>query len=172
MNKSKDTHVAAVQICAGLLALLVCAPALALAQARPIRTESGLVSGVALAHGLEVFKGIPFAAPPVGKLRWQPPRPPAAWQGVLKAASFGAPCMQSTSPERASSAIARASMSSLGRAASFPVGRSPRSCSAQRLHAGPAASASRQPRLPQPQSCPPGFTTRCPTSPAMPEAPS
>ena len=100
MNKSKDTHVAAVQLCAALLAVLLWAPALALAQTEAIRTQSGLVSGVALSHGLEVFKGIPFAAPPVGKLRWQPPQPPAAWQGVRKAGSFGAPCMQSASPER------------------------------------------------------------------------
>ena len=100
MNKSRLTHVTARQLCAALLALLFCVPALALAQKHPIRTESGLVSGVALSHGLEVFKGIPFAAPPVGKLRWQPPQPPAAWQGVRKADSFGAPCMQSKSPER------------------------------------------------------------------------
>ncbi len=60
----------------------------------PSATQDGLVSGVALSHGLEVFKGIPFAAPPVGKLRWRPPQPAAAWQGVRKADQFGPPCMQ------------------------------------------------------------------------------
>ena len=100
MIKSRLTHVTARQLCAALLTLLFCVPALASAQTHPIRTESGLVSGVALSNGLEVFKGIPFAAPPVGKLRWQPPHPPAAWQGVRKANHFGAPCMQSASPER------------------------------------------------------------------------
>lgn len=85
---------------AGMLVFLISVPALATAQTHAIRTESGLVSGVPLSHGLEVFKGIPFAAPPVGKLRWQPPQPPASWQGVLKADNFGAPCMQSKSPER------------------------------------------------------------------------
>ena len=84
----------------GFLAFLFLPQALAWAQSQAIRTESGLVSGVALSHGLEVFKGIPFAAPPVGKLRWRPPQPAAAWQGVRKADKFGAPCMQSKSPER------------------------------------------------------------------------
>jgi para-nitrobenzyl esterase len=83
-----------------LLAVPFWMPALALAQTQAIHTQSGLVSGVALSNGLEVFKGIPFAASPVGKLRWRPPQPPAAWQGVRKADTFGAPCMQSRSPER------------------------------------------------------------------------
>src|SRR5579859_3170775 len=83
-----------------LLAVLFRAPALASAQTHPVRTQDGQVSGVALSHGLEVFKGIPFAAPPVGKLRWRPPQPAAAWEGVRKADEFGAPCMQSKSPER------------------------------------------------------------------------
>ncbi|HKT10448.1 MAG TPA: carboxylesterase family protein [Terriglobia bacterium] len=87
-------------LCAVLLVVLFCAPAIGLAQTRAIRTESGMVTGVALSHGLEVFKGIPFAAPPLGRLRWRPPQPPAAWKGVLKADHFGAPCMQSRSPER------------------------------------------------------------------------
>src|SRR5690348_13086592 len=87
-------------LCAVLLAVLCCAPVICLAQTRAIRTESGMVSGVALSHGLEVFKGIPFAAPPLGRLRWRPPQPPKAWEAVLKADHFGAPCMQSRSPER------------------------------------------------------------------------
>jgi para-nitrobenzyl esterase len=100
MNKFRNTHVVAGQLCAALLAILFCVPTLTLAQTHGIRTQSGLVSGMELSPGLEVFKGIPFAAPPVGKLRWQPPQPPAAWQGVRKADHFGAPCMQSASPER------------------------------------------------------------------------
>jgi para-nitrobenzyl esterase len=40
------------------------------------------------------FLGIPYAAPPVGKLRWQPPRPPASWQGVRQAQSYGPACPQ------------------------------------------------------------------------------
>jgi para-nitrobenzyl esterase len=84
----------------GLAPLLFCLPALVIAQSRPVRTASGLVSGVALSHGMEVFKGIPFAAPPVGKLRWRPPRSAAPWSGVRKADDFGPPCMQTTSPRR------------------------------------------------------------------------
>jgi para-nitrobenzyl esterase len=82
------------------LVLLFCFSVPIMAQTHPVRTESGLVSGVALGDGLEVFKGIPFAAPPVGDLRWRPPEPPAAWRGIRRADSFGPPCMQPPSPER------------------------------------------------------------------------
>src|SRR6185312_16217623 len=43
---------------------------------------------------VRAFEGIPFAAPPVGKLRWQAPQPVAAWDGVKKATAFGSRCMQ------------------------------------------------------------------------------
>ena len=85
---------------AGWLALLLCVAAQAAAQVQPVRTQSGLVQGVALPHGLEVYKGIPFAAPPVGRLRWRPPEAPARWQGVRQADRFGAPCLQPASPRR------------------------------------------------------------------------
>jgi para-nitrobenzyl esterase len=99
LKESRYTD-AAGRLCTVLMAILFWVPVMALAQMHAIRTESGLVSGVALSHGLEAFKGIPFAAPPVGRLRWQPPQPPAAWQGVRKADHFGAPCMQKALPER------------------------------------------------------------------------
>ena len=61
----------------------------------PIRLDSGLVSGAATPDGaVRVFRGIPYAAPPVGKLRWQAPQPVAHWDGVRKADEFGAICMQ------------------------------------------------------------------------------
>jgi len=58
-----------------------------------VQTESGLVSG-ADSDGVQVFKGIPFAAPPVGPLRWRPPQPPANWQGIRAATEFGMDCPQ------------------------------------------------------------------------------
>jgi para-nitrobenzyl esterase len=63
-----------------------------------IRTEAGLVSGTAGATtaDVRVFKGIPYAAPPVGDQRWRPPQPAAHWDGVRKAEQFGARCMQAT----------------------------------------------------------------------------
>jgi para-nitrobenzyl esterase len=61
-----------------------------------VRTESGLVSG--FGGSVRVFKGIPYAAPPVGDLRWRPPAPPLPWQGVRRADAFGADCPQAPSP--------------------------------------------------------------------------
>ena len=62
----------------------------------PVRTQSGLVSGVSSRWipSVTVFKGIPFAAPPVGNLRFRPPQPPLPWHGVLKAGRFGPICPQ------------------------------------------------------------------------------
>lgn len=58
-----------------------------------VRVQSGLVRG-AVRNGVMIFKGIPYAQPPIGNLRWQPPQPAKAWQGVRSAASFGHDCMQ------------------------------------------------------------------------------
>lgn len=53
------------------------------------RTESGIVAGLySGVPEITVFKGIPYAAPPVGPLRWVPPRPAPAWEGVYKAYAF------------------------------------------------------------------------------------
>jgi para-nitrobenzyl esterase len=54
-------------------------------------TQSGAVQGV-VAGDTRAFLGIPYAAPPVGNLRWRPPALPLAWQGVREAASFGNIC--------------------------------------------------------------------------------
>jgi para-nitrobenzyl esterase len=60
-----------------------------------VRTESGLVEGTTSVDGkIQIFKGVPFAAPPVGALRWREPQPAAKWKGVKKATEFGARCMQ------------------------------------------------------------------------------
>ena len=58
-----------------------------------VRTEAGLVRG-AEANGVISFKGIPYAAPPVGELRWREPQPAKSWQGEREADKFGPECMQ------------------------------------------------------------------------------
>jgi para-nitrobenzyl esterase len=62
-----------------------------------IRVDGGLISGTTV-DGVRSFKGIPFAAPPVGDLRWKPPQPVVDWQGVRQADSFGPECPQSPYP--------------------------------------------------------------------------
>ena len=63
--------------------------------AQQVRTEAGTVEGSASPDGkVQIFRGIPYAAPPVGKLRWKEPQPVAKWEGVRKATEFGARCMQ------------------------------------------------------------------------------
>ena len=61
----------------------------------PVKTNDGLVSGVTLNSGVRAFKGIPFAAPPVGSLRWKEPQPATRWEGVRKADAFGNVCVHS-----------------------------------------------------------------------------
>jgi len=63
-----------------------------------VRTESGAVSGVAASGGVRIFRGLPFAAPPVGELRWRPPELPAKWSGVRAATEFGPDCPQPAPP--------------------------------------------------------------------------
>jgi para-nitrobenzyl esterase len=64
------------------------------AQQQPVvKTENGLVQGYA-AGELNIFKGIPFAAPPVGDLRWKAPQPVKTWTGVLKCDKFSPSAMQ------------------------------------------------------------------------------
>jgi para-nitrobenzyl esterase len=63
----------------------------------PVQLDSGAVSGVAGSNSdVRVFRGIPYAAPPVGKLRWRAPQPALHWDGVRQADQFGAMCMQPT----------------------------------------------------------------------------
>jgi para-nitrobenzyl esterase len=60
---------------------------------KPVRTQSGLVQGATEA-GIAVYKGIPFAAPPLGDLRWRAPQQPVAWTGVRDATKFAPACTQ------------------------------------------------------------------------------
>ncbi len=84
-----------------LLALLVCA-ALPISAAinDPVKVESGLVSGIPGSNpSVTVFKGIPYAAPPVGDNRWRDPQPVKPWDGVLKADHFSDRCIQTPAPQ-------------------------------------------------------------------------
>ncbi len=67
-----------------------------------VSTQNGLVRGAASdkVDGVSVFKGIPFAAPPVGDLRWEMPQPAADWDGVLDATQWADSCVQNPAPQR------------------------------------------------------------------------
>jgi para-nitrobenzyl esterase len=58
-----------------------------------VHTQNGDVAGIATATADE-WRGIPYAAPPVGDLRWRPPAPVEPWEGVRDASEFAAPCLQ------------------------------------------------------------------------------
>jgi len=75
-------------VLAAILAL--CTPTVS-ALEHQIRTESGLIGG--LAGDISVFKGIPYAAPPIAELRWKPPQPAPRWSGVREAKEFGPQCV-------------------------------------------------------------------------------
>lgn len=63
----------------------------------PIKTDAGLVAGTVVGEAgkeVHVYKGIPFAAPPVGDLRWKPPQPVKPWDGVLECKEYAPICPQ------------------------------------------------------------------------------
>ena len=62
-----------------------------------VTTDDGAVRG-ATAGTVNEFLGIPYAAPPIGNLRWRPPQPPARWRGVRDATQFGPSCPQPPGP--------------------------------------------------------------------------
>src|SRR6478735_4194315 len=78
-------------IWAALALVLVTTPAAA--EIRQAEVTGGTVEGE-VADGLSQFKGIPFAAPPTGDLRWKAPQPVVPWLGLRRATAFGPACMQ------------------------------------------------------------------------------
>ena len=75
--------------CCGLAAMCLAS----LVRAQAVHLDDGDLAGVTVG-GIASFKGVPFAAPPVGELRWQAPRAPATWQGVRDATRYAPACMQ------------------------------------------------------------------------------
>ncbi|HZF46518.1 MAG TPA: carboxylesterase family protein, partial [Sphingomonadaceae bacterium] len=90
----------------GLFSICLSSVALAFAtagsaqQSSQVSIETGALAG-SLADGVESWKGIPFAAPPVGALRWRAPQQPAPWPGVRQASDYGNDCMQVPFPSDA-----------------------------------------------------------------------
>lgn len=95
-------------LCATLTMLVLAAPGAQAADTSPatapssprvapvVRTEGGPVRGTVISGGDE-FLGLPYAAPPIGNLRWRPPQPPRKWDGVRDATKFGPSCPQPAS---------------------------------------------------------------------------
>src|SRR5262245_1503946 len=95
--KSQDSQRDAVVIgtAVAFTAMIAIASGVRAAVLEPVKTDAGLVSGTSAASSdVRVFKGIPFAAPPIGDLRWRAPQPVARWTGVRKADAFGNVCVQ------------------------------------------------------------------------------
>jgi para-nitrobenzyl esterase len=68
---------------------------------QPVKINAGLISGDILSSSsIAVFKGVPYAAPPVGDLRWRAPGPVVPWQGIRKTDRFSVSCVQNIVPER------------------------------------------------------------------------
>ena len=78
-------------IICSLVLLLV--PFTAWSNGDAVQVSGGLIKGTA-DEGVRVYRGIPFAAPPVGDLRWRPPQPVESWEGVRDASEFSSDCMQ------------------------------------------------------------------------------
>jgi len=84
-------------LCLRLCAMTMClgATVSSAAAANRVKTANGVLESTAPpVNGVRSFKGIPFAAPPVGDLRWREPQPVKNWTGVRNADQFGAHCMQ------------------------------------------------------------------------------
>ena len=83
------------RLIAGIALTLIASLAWAAAPGDPVKIDAGLINGVSGASaGSRVYAGIPFAAPPLGNLRWKPPQPVKPWEGVRDCSAFGPWCPQ------------------------------------------------------------------------------
>ena len=89
---SRLSRAAATLLCAALSA-----PAAAQEGPAVVTIADGTLRGT-FEGNVEAYKGIPFAAPPVGELRWRAPQPPEKWEGVRNAGTYGADCAQEPFP--------------------------------------------------------------------------
>ena len=101
MNKHPETSKTKAWITAILcLGPLMCFSLIANnAVAVTVKIQNGLLKGEEHS-GVEIFRGIPYAAPPLGNLRWRAPQPFSPWEGVREAREFGAVCRQALRPHR------------------------------------------------------------------------
>lgn len=78
-----------------ITALAICACAAAGADPPRVTTAQGKIEGKLINEGkVQAFLGLPYAAPPVGALRWKAPQPPGAWKDLRDGTKFGARCAQ------------------------------------------------------------------------------
>lgn len=82
------------RIAGAFMAIFLGSAAAATAAGPEVAVTGGTIAGTTQPDGGAIFRGIPFAAPPVGPLRWQPPQPVAPWQGVRKADKSAPGCLQ------------------------------------------------------------------------------
>ncbi|WP_321793671.1 carboxylesterase/lipase family protein [Burkholderia pyrrocinia] len=69
--------------------------------AQPVEVDGGSIAGIASDDGATIaFRGVPYAAPPLGELRWRPPQPVVPWSGVRRCEAFAPICAQPARPER------------------------------------------------------------------------
>src|SRR2546423_9110942 len=77
------------------VAAVLLATAAAVSAADRVKTANDVVEGMGRqSSGVRIFRGVPFAQPPVGDSRWKPPQPSKNWDGVRQAVKFGPRCVQ------------------------------------------------------------------------------
>jgi para-nitrobenzyl esterase len=91
----------AAQCCFGVAGILICLAVPAVSQSvaasqpgDPVSIDGGMVAGKLVAGDVKAFLGIPYAAPPIGSLRWREPQPVKPWTGVRVSDQYSAPCAQ------------------------------------------------------------------------------